>query len=227
MKRFLLLFMVTLGLTACGGGGGDSASVVATPTGTVVDLAPMKSVFFGTSAGSQFNFPSLTGTDSQGRSWSGSFTVVADGATTFEGQNVTKRRTLTTLQLAGGTPVSSVSTAYYFVTNGAPYKSVDSSGVTYLPTSYTAIPVPVKVGDFGVLGTFDGSNNTNTSSIWTLNPDYNGASQLNLSATIKTGTTVTGIESDVYYLDAAGIPTKVHLNVTTNGITINLYGNKN
>lgn len=220
-----LLVALAFCLAGCGGGGGGNTATQ-TPTGTVVNLTPFKSVYLGISAGTQFSFPALFGTDSQGRSWSGSYTTVADGATTFEAQNVTKRRSLITLQLAGGTPVSGTTTAYFQVSNESPYKSISSTGVTYTPTSAVLIPLTAKVGDFGVLGTVSGSDGTTTTATWALNADFNGASILALSSIVKTGATITSTEVDSFYLDSNGNPTKLAINVTTSGITVNLAGSK-
>lgn len=227
MKKILGLFLL-LALAGCGGGGDGSSTPVATPTpaGTAVSMAAFKSVFLGTSTGATYNFPSIVGSDNQGRAWSGSYAVVADGATTFESQNVTKARALVTLQLAGGTPVSSISTKYFQVADGSFYKMVSSTGVTYVPSSQTALPSIPKVGDFGTIATFTGSDGTITTVTWALNADFNGASILALSSIIKTGATVTATEVDSYYLDAAGVPTKVAISATTSGITVTLSGNK-
>lgn len=227
MEKLILLVVAAIGLTACGGGGGSGTTTTPTAVGTVVSLTPLKSVFLGTSAGTQYSFPSLTGTDTQGRSWSGSFTVIADGATTFEGQNVTKRRSLVTLQLAGGTPVSGISTSYFLASDGSTYKSISSSGVTYTVTSQVPIPATANVGDFGAFVTGSGSDGTTIATTWELKPDYNGVSILAASSIIKTGATVTATEVDSYYLDAAGIPTRIAISVTTAGTTVTLSGNKN
>lgn len=222
-----IFVIAAFGMSGCGGGGGDGTTATQTPTGTVVNLAPFKSVYLGTSAGAQYSFPALFGTDSQGRAWSGSYTVVADGATTFEAQNVTKRRSLVTLQLAGGTPVSATTTAYFQVSNESPYKSISSTGVIYTPTSQVTIPVTAKVGDFGALGTVSGSDGTTITATWTLNADFNGASILAISVIIKTGATVTATEVDSFYLDTNGTPTKLAISFTTSGVTVNLAGSKN
>jgi hypothetical protein len=226
MKRLVLLFVALLGLTACGGGGGGGTTATPTPAGTMVNLAQFKGVFLGTLAGAQYSFPALFGTDLQGRAWSGSFAIIADGATMFEGQNVTKSRSLVSLQLAGGTPVSSTTTSYFQVSDGSPYKSISSTGVTYTPTSQGILPTTAKVGQLGDLGTSSGTDGTTTTSSWELFPDINGASILILFSTVKTGSTVTATEEDHYYLDAAGTPTKLFISVTTSGVTVNLSGNK-
>ena len=217
--------VMMLCMSGCGGGG-DSTSSSQTPVGTTVNITTFSNVYTGKTTDSSFNFPSLVGTDSQGRSWTGSFNLVADGTTTFEGNSVTKSRALTTLHLSGGTPVSSISTRYFLVTDGSVYKVAYSSGVTYVPTSLTPLPTNPKVGDFGNIGTFTGNDGTTTIVTWSLNADFNGASILALSTITKTGSVVTGNEVDSFYLDANGIPTKVIFSATVNGSTITLSGNR-
>ena len=202
------LFVVMIGLTACGSGGGDNGGGTPTPVGTSVSLVPFKNVFLGTSAGAQYNFPALFGTDSQGRSWSGSFTVVADGATVFETPSVTKSRTLVTMQLTGGTPVSIVVTSYFMASDGSPYKSISNTGETETSTSQIPLPVTAKVGDFGDFGITSGSDGTVTTSIWALNAGSNRSSILTVSAIEKTDGTITSNQVESYYLDATGVPTK-------------------
>ena len=214
---------VVLGLTGCGGGGAPSTP---TPTGTAVSMAPINGVLLGTSAGATLNFPSLVGSDLQGRGWSGSSQTIADGVTTFEGRTVNRVRTLITLQLAGGTPVSGISTQYFLAANSSYYKVVDSSGTAYVPTSQTAIPSTMNVGDFGTIGTFTGSEGTTITMTWALTAGVNGASTLAISSVIKTGTTVTATEVDSYHLDAAGVPTSISIIVTAAGTTVTLSGNK-
>ena len=223
MKNIFMASCMLL-LCACGGGGGGTTT---TPTGTSVNLTPFKNVFLGTSAGAQYSFPALFGTDSQGRSWSGSFTVIADGATTFEAQNVTRQRSLVTLQIAGGVPVSGITTSYFVVSDGSAYKSISSTGVTSTPISQTPLPATAKVGDFGVLGTTSGSDGTTSTTTWSLSGEFNGSSILAMSSITKTGSTVTATEVDSFFLDSAGVPTKIVVSVTAGGVTVSLSGSKN
>jgi hypothetical protein len=192
----------------------------------VVSMAAFKSVYLGTTAGAQFSFPALSGSDSQGRSWSGSLTVIADGATTFESQSVTKQHALVTLQLAGGTLVSGTSTDYFLASNGNPYKSIDGNGVISTPNSPATLPTTAKVGDFGDLGTYTATDGTTESGTWTLAAGSNGGSTLALSSVTKVGTTITSIEVNSFHLDAAGVPTSLSVSVTVSGVTVNLAGNR-
>ena len=226
MKNLVKLFTMLsalAGLCACGGGG-DGAT--ATPVGTPVNLTAFKGVLMGTAAGSHYSFPGLAGTDSQGRAWTGSFSLVADGPTTFETQNVTVCRALTTLQLGTGTPVSAVGTRYFLVADGSIYKNVDSYGLVSVPVSQAAVPDIPKVGDSGTIATFNNSDGTTLTATWALNADVNGASRLVITSVTRSGATLVDSETDTYYLDAAGNPVRFAVIVTASGVTINLSGNR-
>lgn len=233
MKKFILLLAMVVsvtGLVACGGGG-DSTPIILptstpTPIGTTVDLTAFKGVLSGTATGSQYNFPSLTGTDSLGRTWSGSYLLVADGATTFEAQSVTKSRAVITLQLLSGTPVSSFDTKYFQVADGSIYKIIDSDGVISVPTSQSPLPSTPKVGDAGTIGTFNNSDGSTTTVTWALIAGVNGSSQLAIFLVFRSGSTVIGTEADTYFLDASGNPTRFAVSVTIGGDTVNLSGNR-
>jgi hypothetical protein len=226
MKKMVMFFTMVVavaGLCACGGGG---SGATATPVGTPVNLTAFKGVLMGTAAGTHYSFPNLTGTDSQGRAWTGSFSLIADGATTFESQNVTVCRALISLQLGTGTPFSSVGTRYFQVADGSIYKNIDSFGLISVPASQTAVPDILKVGDSGTIATFNNSDGTTLTATWSLIADINGASRLVITSVTRSGSTITDSETDTYYLDTAGNPTKFAVIVTSNGVTLNLSGNR-
>ena len=111
--------------------------------------------------------------------------------------------------------------------HSSPYKSISSTGVIDTPTSQVPIPTTAYVGDFGTFGTSSGSDGTITTTTWKLYPEFNGASILAISSIIKTGNDTTATEFDSYYLDAAGVPTKLKISITTSDVIVNLSGSKN
>lgn len=234
MKKSLFIIAISvslLGLAGCGGGSSNGTSATAqadtqTPVVSTVNLSAFKGVFNGTSTDSQYNFASLTGTDSQDRAWSGSYTMVADGATTFETKNVFKSRIIATMKLGSGAPVSAVSSYYNLASDGSIYKQTDGSGTVSVPVTQFAIPGTPKVGDTGIIGTFNKSDGTTESVTWSLNADVNGTSQFVITFVEKSGSTLTSTETNTFYLDATGNPTKYSVSVTSNGNTINLSGNR-
>ncbi|MBT1072596.1 hypothetical protein [Pelotalea chapellei] len=223
MKKSLFLLSVlimALVLKACGGGGGGGTTVTPTPAPATVNLAAFKNVFEGTApAGTQFNFPALTEINTESGA-SGSFTLAAGGAVTFEAQNVTN--SLATLQLTGATAVSDTTTNYFQMSNGTPYKSVSSTGGPSLPP---ALPTTAKVGDSApstIVTQNDGSTATTS---WSLHADPDGTPILLITRSFITGIATT-LEYDSYYLDAAGIPTKIMISVTAGGTILTLTGNR-
>jgi hypothetical protein len=231
MKRFACLFVLSIAavfvLVGCGGGGGGGSSSTPTPAGTAVSMATFKGIYYGTATpGTQFSF-TLAGSDSQGRSWTGSFAAVSDGPTTFESQNVTKMRTLVTLQMGTGTPVTGITSNYILTSNSTLYKSVSSLGVTSVPTTQTVMPTTIHVGDFDNWLNTTNSDGTTGTSTWRLEAESNGNTIFTISHIAKTGATVTSTEEDTYYLDPSGNPYRMEITSTFSGITLTMSGNKN
>ncbi len=224
MRKLLCMVMLSILLSACGGGSSEPT----TPIGTTVDLTAFKGVYLGTAAGSQYNFPSLSGGDSLGRAWTGSYSRTAYGSTIFETNNVTQSVTNINLQL-GATSSGSIGTSYFLLSDSSFYKGVSSTGMTALPVTQFPIPSSPKVGDVGVIGTLNHSDGTTSTATWSLNADVNGGSQLVFSTAIKTGTAVTSTETDTFYLDSTGSPTRMAIKVTLTSpqsLTVNLSGNR-
>ena len=212
----------------CGGGGGGGTPAVATPVGTTVNLATARAFQTGTAAaGSQLSF-ALTGSDTQGGAWSGSFTIVSDGATTFENQAVTKARSLITLTRASsGASVTASTDSYFHVSDRSLYKTVDSLNVTGTPTSQASVPDSARVGDSGSLWSIAYSDGTSSSSTWRLDPEFNGNSKLTSSTIVKNASNaVSSTEEQTIYLDAGGTPYRLDEKVTVSGVTVSLTGSR-
>jgi hypothetical protein len=216
-------------MAGCGGNGGSSSApqTIPTPLRTPVNVTSTKAIFTGTAtAGTQYSF-SLTGTDLQGNSWTGSFTLISDGITTFEGQSVTASRSILTLQKLGGAPASMTTTRYFLSPIGAMYKLVDSSG--RLITVIAESPVPdVPLTGESATGTGSVSDGTTALIGWKLDPDVNGNSKLTFSIVTKAvDNSVVSLEDDSFFLDSFGNPFKLTVVSTTDGTTFTLSGNKN
>lgn len=213
-------------LFGCGGGGGSGTTP--TPAGTAVSLTTFKSFFMGTApAGSQISF-NLTGKDSLGNTFNGSFAVVSDNASTFETQNVTNSRVLVTLtNTATGVSASGIETLYFLTSNGNLYKQVSSFGITGVPTAQIQLPDTGHVGDTANLWTLSESDGSTETLTWRLDPDVNGNSRLVLSSVTRdSSNAVTDVEDNTFFLDAGGNPFRFSVTVMTGGITLNLAGNK-
>jgi hypothetical protein len=226
-----LFLVVGILASGCGGGGGGNAIVpvtqTPTPVGTPVNLTVFKGLFMGTApAGSQIAF-NLSGTDTAGSTWSGSFTMVSDGPLVFESQNVYKSRILITLKnVPNGTSASVVSSYYFLASNMNLYKIIDSDGLTSMPTSQGQIADTVNVGGSGALWALSNSDGTTETTTWKLNGDVNGISKFVLSTAGMSGASVTSLEDDTFYLDSAGNPFRYTVTLTVSGVTVTLSGNK-
>lgn len=232
MKALLLTTCLLFMLIVYGCGGNAGTGNTPTPLGTPVSLATFKGYFIGyTSAGHtplRFN---LTGFDSQGVAWSGTYTLVADGLTTFENQSVTK----SSVQMSSNAPVSNISNIKYFIaTNKDLYKITDALGsISYVPTSYTEPFSPANVGDYGDLATLSGSDGTSLYIKWELSPEFNGNSLMKITTVTRDQfNVITTNEVDTFYLDRGGNPYKLAVSftsgitLTSSGTTVTLSGNK-
>lgn len=224
MVRWLLGVVLMFALLGCGGGGGTTPTP--TPVTTTVNMSTFKGYFYGTApAGSQIRF-NLTGTDTQGYSWTGSFTAVSDGTTVYETKNVNKTRMLSSLTRSTGVSASAIVTRYFNVLDSTLYKEINSLGTIFTVSSQTVLPDTLNVGDFGTLMSGVSSDGRTTTSTWKLEPDSNGNVKFTISQVEKQSTLVVGLTDNIFYLDSNGNAYKMTIITTTNGVTVTLSGNK-
>ncbi len=204
-----LVAAFTYGLAGCGG---NSSSL--TPVGTVVDLSAFKSTFTGQPNSVPLNYPLLAGTDFQGNPLSGSVTIIpAKQATVLDdGTNCYSTVTTSILAQNGNDLVDETSTKYFRVSDGSFYRMVHTSSsgsTTYVRTSDDSFgDGPVKVGDSGNLGLFEGDDGTTLTITWALNPDINGGSIFVIYEIYSSPGMGMMSEDQSFYLDATGAPTR-------------------
>lgn len=221
MFRKVVIASLVIMLAGCGGGGGSDTTPK--PSAQSTSLASVKSLYMGTATqGTQLS-AGLSGIDSTGVAWTGNYTIISDGPTVFDSQNVTKSRSITTITKAGTTSVTSTSNSYY-LPNGNLYKSISSDGTVLQPTSQAVLPDTAKPGDFGTFYTSSASDGTSATTTWRFESENNGAGRLVFSATVKAGETVLNVQEQTFYLNAAGIIYRTNILLTANGITLNLSG---
>ncbi len=241
MKALTLAASLFLMLIVCGCGSNNGApGNIPTAMGTPVSLVKFKGYFMGyTTAGHPPISFNLTGTDTHGVAWSGTYTIISDGPTTiFENQNVTKSSIQMVVNAPASNIFSNISTTisrnvsnnkYFFASNGNLYKITNALGtLSYIPTNFAMPSSPANVGDFGNLASLSGSSDGSTLNIaWELSPEFNGNSLMKISTiTRDIFNIITTNEVDTFYLDRAGNPYKLGIVVTTGGVTVTMTGDK-
>jgi len=203
-----LLVAILCGMPGCG-----SSSTALTPVGTVVNLSVFDSSFTGKPNSVSLNYPSLTGSDSQGNLLSGSLSIIPAKSVTVlpDGTSCYSTMTRSILTQDGNTLVDETSTKYFKVSNGSFYQMVHTSSAgttTYVRISNDSFGHgPVKVGDAGNLGLFQGSDGTMLTVTWALNPSTNEGSIFVLSEIYSSPAMGMMSEDQSFYLDATGNPT--------------------
>ena len=236
MKVWIAMLYVAL-MSGCGGGG-SIQSDTPTSAGTAVNMVPFKSLYLGTgAAGSQASYV-LYGSDNSGNAYTGTFTIVSNGAITFEGQNVTDSQVVVTIKKTStGNSVTDLFHQYYQTSNNQLYKTTESTGITGVPIAFSngsgiVLSTPSDtshVGDSGSFPDIQYSDGTIDSATWQLVSGINGNSILNITTLTTTATapnTIASTEIDTFYLDSAGNPYKYSMTSTQNGTTLSLSGNK-
>jgi len=144
MKKLVLALFASLIVAGCGGGGGggDTGTPIAgnTTTYSTAKLFPLSST--------ETTSFTLTGSDNNGGTWSGSWLLRGDGPTVYDGKNVTKITQQIRLTLAGASSASSNVTSYYNADRTL-YKSVYSGSVSgyAIQTNNFIPPLSYTIGD--------------------------------------------------------------------------------
>ena len=157
-----LTLISALILIGCGGGGGGG---VPTDPNTVFRSAP--SGYFADGFSQTHNY---TGTDSEGGVYTATLSEQTQSQTTFLG--VPAIPILGVLQLnntANGAFVSSAVTVYYTTSaSDRHYLGSSDSSTTTVSSTTNALPESVKIGDFGVIGTYTDNAGNVTQESWRL-----------------------------------------------------------
>ena len=213
-------------ISATVGSVSGSATLTIASVNASVNLVPFRTIFYGLQSGSQLNFPVLSGTDSQGNSWTGSYSLHALGTTTYDGQTVTELQKYITTQQAGTTAVSSSVSLYFLLSNGNPYRGISSTGLTTTFSSPVTLPTTATIGQFGSLWTSNQSDGTVVTTTWQVDSGSNGGSVLTISDAMSGSPAGVSNVACKYYIDMNGNPTSVSISLSTGGITLYLSGNR-
>lgn len=229
MKALLLTTCIFLAVLVSGCGGNGGGGNTPTALGTPVNLATFKGYFMGyTSVGHpQVSF-TLTGSDTLGAAWTGTYTITDNGpAATVDNLTVST----STITMSANAPVSDISNVKYFLaSNGSLYKMTNAAGtVSYTPSLFTMPSALANVGNYGSLATLAGSDGSTVTIGWELSPEFNGNSLMKISTfTTNQYGVLTTREVDTFYLNPAGTPYKLAISytygmtLTSGGVTVTM-----
>ena len=209
--------LLAAGLTACGGGGGDSGPVAST-----ADFPVAAAVNAYSQAAHQY---AMAGT-LDGVAFTLDYTYAPGAAATFEGRSVATATATTSLKANGTLAAQQTMVTYFGLNPFVPYGSTDPDTGSYGVTTLTAaFPTTARVGQSGALATeveYASSAKTqvtDTSSVsWSLEADSASTALFCLN-TVFTGS-VSGNGSECYRVDTAGTVLGLIVKVTVNGKTL-------
>ena len=224
----LLAFVMSVGLTACGGGGGSGSNGPVTSTNTFDIRAGHARL---TANGFSTTF-AVSGT------CSGTFSLTSGPATTntvFEGVAALSRSSVGTLSVSNCNPASNVgTTTSYFDSNYVPLGYSVVGGNYAVWASPPSFPVAARVGDVAVAGTVNKyTNSTKSTSAGTeensyvIEADTATTAIVNLiSKNYNAAHTLTSTEQDRYRIAADGSLTLISIDIQyANGSTTHLVMN--
>jgi len=222
----LLALVMSVTLTACGGGGGASGPVSSTNT-------------FDIRAGyTRLSTSGFSKTLTVSGTCSGSFSLVSGPATTsttFESATAFSGSSVATLNLSNCTPASNVTTTTrYFDTNYAPIGYSTVGGDYGVWSATPLLPTAAKVGDVAVVGTILEYTNSSKSTYagkqensYVIEADTATTAIANLiSKTYNASNVLTSTEQDRYRVSADGSLTLISIDIqNANGSSTRLIMN--
>jgi hypothetical protein len=182
-----LFLLLTLG---CGGSGGGSA----TPNTTVYSTAKLTSL----ATGNSFTL-NLTGSDTLGGTYTGSFQSVVTGPTVVNGVNVIEKQAIINITRTGS-GTSSLIADYYYNSDGSTYGYVTNTGESCVSTSSVVMPSTVTVGYFGAGPSMSCNNGTVFTSTWQVQDGGNGNANVIVTLNFNSATS----ETATYVLSPSG-----------------------
>jgi len=201
LYAFILFILSVFVLSGCGGGGGGSNSTSTTPTDPAqsFSLASLQSTTVGTVYSAQ-----LTGSDSDGVSFSGSLSMANRTQIMLGGVLVTPSDMIFSLTGGGGS-VTVTGTSYVDTSGNLISLYLQTTGMTCTPVSPDSMPLSVKIGDFGILSTFTCSDNTTQERSWRVEDAGNGNIRIISNGTSKDRfNTITDVTDVIFTIDGGG-----------------------
>lgn len=227
MKKLgsIILYISIFILSSCGGGGGGSSNSTPTDPSTVFSLFP--SNYFNVGYSKTYN---LSGTDTLGGTYTGTFAVQTQAQTTFLGTPAIP--ILAQLQLtntANHASISNIGTLYWTTSASDRHQlGYSDSSSTTVSASTTAIPQTALINNFGNIGTYTANTGDVSVDSWRLDDGYNGRANLvELSTTRDQYSNLLTSSTTTTLIDTSGNPISITLAlyIASENATINLTGN--
>ena len=194
----------TLTLSACGGGGGGSDSNSTSIQTEDANQTFSLSKLLTTAQGPVYN-AQLTGSDSDGTSFTGSISMANGSQETLDGVLVTPRDLIISLSPTTGSSITVTSTGYTDESGYTISLEVQTTGVTCAPASPYRLPDSVTIGDLGILSTLSCSDGTTQETNWRVEDAGNGRALIITNGTMKSQSNNILSTTDVTYtIDSSG-----------------------
>ena len=158
--------------------GGDSAPPPTDPD-TVFSLSGLQTAVVGTVYSTN-----LTGSDTNGTSFTGSLAMANRVEIMLNGVLVTPHDVIISLT-GGGNSITVTATSYTDINNFLNSVVVQTTGLVCTPVSPDTMPSSVKIGDFGILSTMVCDDNTTQERSWRVVDGGNGTANIVSSSIIK------------------------------------------
>lgn len=178
MKKYMIIVLSLLVLSACGGGGGGNSTTPTDPN-QIFSLTKLQSTALGTVYSAQ-----LTGSDSNGVTYSGSVAQANRAQEMYSGVLTTPSDVIISLT-GGGSTITVTATGYIGSSGNTIAVVVQTTGLICTPVSPDSMPSSVKIGDFGILSTMNCDDNTTQSRNWRVEDAGNGNIKIISNATVK------------------------------------------
>ena len=210
---FLLLF-----LSACGGGSeGDSTEETTVQSNTEPRSISTNAIRSG-QIGTVLNFD-MTGTDSDGSTLSGSILLANREKTTVNGVMVTPVETMITIDSPSFPSISIFSVGYKDESGSFVSVETPSNGLNCIPIYMGIMPLEVKSGDFGALGTLSCSDGTTMEMTWRaeeiVSGTFSGSFSIVVTTTMLRQTNTVSSSSNRYYVSDDGTVIGISIEATT------------
>lgn len=181
MLKNMIIGLSLLVISACGDSGGSDGGTTTIPTdpNQSFSLSQLQSTTLGTVYSTQ-----LTGSDSNGVTYSGSFAIANRAQIMLGGVLVTPHDLIISLT-GGGSSFTVTGTSNVDTSGNLISIVIQTTGLTCIPVSPDSMPTSVKIGDFGILSTLNCSDNTTQERNWRIEDAGNGNVRVISNGTIK------------------------------------------